>query len=29
MPGVLLAVQGVGSLPNGVTIGLEKLLGIE
>ena len=29
MPGVLLAIQGVGSLPNGVTIGLEKLLGIE
>ena len=29
MPGVLLAVQGVASLPNGLTIGLEKLLGIE
>ncbi len=29
MPGVLLALQGVDSLPNGVTIGLEKLLGIE
>jgi len=26
---VLLALQGVDSLPNGVTIGLEKLLGIE
>jgi len=24
-----LALQGVDSLPNGVTIGLEKLLGIE
>ena len=29
MPGVILAVKGIGSLPNGVTIGLEKLLGIE
>jgi 4-hydroxy-tetrahydrodipicolinate reductase len=29
MPGVLLAVQGVASLPNGLTIGLEKMLGIE
>tara|TARA_E500000331_G_scaffold56362_1_gene50273 strand:+ start:2428 stop:3213 length:786 start_codon:yes stop_codon:yes gene_type:complete len=29
MPGVLLAVQGIGALPNGLTIGLEKLLGIE
>ena len=29
MPGVILAVQGVASLPNGVTVGLEKLLGIE
>jgi len=29
MPGVLLAVQGVASLPNGLTVGLEKLLGIE
>jgi len=29
MPGVLLAVQGVASLPNGMTVGLEKLLGIE
>ena len=29
MPGVILALQGVASLPNGVTVGLEKLLGIE
>ena len=29
MPGVLLAVQGVASLPNGMNVGLEKLLGIE
>ena len=29
MPGVLLAVQGVASLPNGINVGLEKLLGIE
>ena len=29
MPGVLMAVKGVGGLSNGLTVGLEKLLGIE
>src|SRR5438874_1895185 len=29
MPGVLLAVRGIGSLPPGLTIGLEGLLGLE
>ena len=29
MPGVLLAVRGIGSLPPGLTVGLEGLLGIE
>jgi 4-hydroxy-tetrahydrodipicolinate reductase len=29
MPGVLLAVRGIGSLPAGLTVGLEGLLGIE
>ncbi len=29
MPGVLLAIRGIGALPNGLTIGMEKLLGIE
>ena len=28
MPGVLLAVRGVGSLPQGVTVGIEPLLGL-
>ena len=27
MPGVLLAVRGLGSLPPGLTVGLEPLLG--
>jgi 4-hydroxy-tetrahydrodipicolinate reductase len=29
MPGVLLAIRGVGSLPAGLTVGLEELLGLE
>ncbi|HZC41473.1 MAG TPA: dihydrodipicolinate reductase C-terminal domain-containing protein, partial [Streptosporangiaceae bacterium] len=29
MPGVLLAVRGVASLPAGLTVGLESLLGLE
>ena len=29
MPGVLLAVRGIGSLPPGLTLGLEGLLGLE
>ncbi len=29
MPGVLMAVKGVGGLSNGLTVGLEKLIGIE
>src|SRR6202035_3932829 len=29
MPGVLLAVRGIGSLPPGLTVGLESLLGLE
>ncbi len=29
MPGVLLAVRGIGSLPHGLTVGLEGLLGLE
>ena len=29
MPGVVLSIQGIGALPNGLTIGIEKLLGIE
>jgi 4-hydroxy-tetrahydrodipicolinate reductase len=29
MPGVLLAVRAVGSLPPGLTVGLESLLGLE
>ena len=29
MPGVLLAVRGIGSLPVGLTVGLEGLLGLE
>jgi len=29
MPGVLLAIRGVGSLPAGLTVGLEALLGLE
>ncbi len=29
MPGVLLAVRGVGSLPAGLTVGLEPLLGLD
>jgi len=28
MPGVLLAVRGLGSLPPGLTVGLEGLLGL-
>jgi 4-hydroxy-tetrahydrodipicolinate reductase len=29
MPGVLLAVRGVGSLPQGLTVGIEPLLGLD
>ena len=29
MPGVLLAVRQIGSLPPGLTVGLESLLGLE
>jgi len=29
MPGVLLAIRGIGSLPAGLTVGLEGLLGLE
>jgi len=29
MPGVLLAIRGIGSLPPGLTVGLEGLLGLE
>jgi 4-hydroxy-tetrahydrodipicolinate reductase len=29
MPGVLLAVRGIGSVPAGLTVGLEGLLGLE
>ena len=29
MPGVLLAVQGIGALPAGLTVGLQSLLGLE
>jgi 4-hydroxy-tetrahydrodipicolinate reductase len=29
MPGVLLAVRGIGSLPHGLTVGLEGLLGLD
>jgi hypothetical protein len=29
MPGVLLAVRNLGSLPEGLTVGLERLLGLE
>jgi 4-hydroxy-tetrahydrodipicolinate reductase len=29
MPGVLLAVRGIGTLPTGVTVGLEPLLGLD
>jgi 4-hydroxy-tetrahydrodipicolinate reductase len=29
MPGVLLAVRGLGTLPSGLTVGLEGLLGLE
>jgi hypothetical protein len=28
MPGVLLAVRGLGSLPDGLTVGIEPLLGL-
>ena len=28
MPGVLLAVRGAGSLPAGLTVGLDALLGL-
>jgi len=29
MPGVLLAVRGAGSLPAGLSVGLDGLLGLE
>jgi 4-hydroxy-tetrahydrodipicolinate reductase len=29
MPGVLLAVRGIGSLPPGLTVGIESLLGLD
>jgi hypothetical protein len=29
MPGVLLAVRNLGSLPEGLTVGLESLLGLK
>jgi hypothetical protein len=29
MPGVLLAVRKIGSLQEGLTVGLESLLGLE
>jgi hypothetical protein len=29
MPGVLLAVRGVASLPAGLTVGIEPLLGLD
>jgi 4-hydroxy-tetrahydrodipicolinate reductase len=29
MPGVLLAVRGIGSLPAGLTVGLDTLLGLD
>ncbi|HEY1702667.1 MAG TPA: 4-hydroxy-tetrahydrodipicolinate reductase [Trebonia sp.] len=29
MPGVLLAVRGIGSLPSGLTVGIEPLLGLD
>jgi hypothetical protein len=29
MPGVLLGIRGVASLPAGLTVGLETLLGLE
>jgi 4-hydroxy-tetrahydrodipicolinate reductase len=29
MPGVLLAVRGLGSLPPGLTVGIEPLLGLD
>jgi hypothetical protein len=29
MPGVLLAVRGLASLPAGVTVGIEPLLGLD
>jgi 4-hydroxy-tetrahydrodipicolinate reductase len=29
MPGVLLAVRGIGSLPPGLTVGIEPLLGLD
>jgi 4-hydroxy-tetrahydrodipicolinate reductase len=29
MPGVLLAVRAIGSLPVGLTVGLEGLLGLQ
>ena len=29
MPGVLLAVRGVNSLPPGLTVGIEQLLGLD
>jgi 4-hydroxy-tetrahydrodipicolinate reductase len=29
MPGVLLAVRGLATLPTGLTVGLEGLLGLE
>jgi hypothetical protein len=29
MPGVLLAVRNLGSLPEGLTVGLDGLLGLD
>jgi 4-hydroxy-tetrahydrodipicolinate reductase len=29
MPGMLLAVRAIGSLPAGLTVGLESLLGLD
>jgi len=29
MPGVLRAIQGIGALPAGLTVGLDRLLGLD
>jgi hypothetical protein len=29
MPGVLLAIRGIASLPAGLTVGLDPLLGLD
>jgi hypothetical protein len=29
MPGVLIAVRGVATLPTGLTVGIEPLLGLD